>query len=350
MNKQAFDQFKQRARNIQLPDDVRDNVLSEIGAEKSRSPRRRSITRRAAVGVGLGSIGAAAALLAATIVTRPDADTPASASTGNRFALRAYAEGMPQGGSTVLAQQSISPAGSLGGSGSDGWYAAHGIDLTCEGSGIESITYAIEGDYVSEEGQPREGLSTRAVWLDALYSHPDQAEASVAYPDHGGTHTSFTVSYEEQAADEGNFNRQIWTSFPDDKELAAVRAEREEKYPVGYMADLTWNQALEYVRLQNRWILLLEKRSGELLAQTVLVMMATCTDGSTLTRRYVIAPREDFEQVYADRLEASVEPSATINLYRDDPDHTAEVEQAHATIDALHAEPLDLYTITELSG
>lgn len=79
-------------------------------------------------------------------------------------------------------------------------------------------------------------------------------------------------------------------------------------------------------------------------------MTAACTDGSTLTRRYAIAPREDFDQAYAEFLEAEVEPSATVSLYRNDPDHAAEVEQAFATLDTLLSEPPDLYTITELDG
>ena len=350
MNKQTFDRFRERAQGVRLPDSVRDNVYSEMSSEKNRAPRRPSVTRRAAVGVGLGLVGTAAALLAASVVARPDADDPAATPAGNWFVLRAYAEGVQQDGSTVLARQSVSLAGSLGGSESSGWYAAHSVNFACEGSGIESITYAIEGDYVSEEGQPGEGLSTCAVWLDALYSHPDQTEANEAYPDHGGAHTSFTVSYEEQAADEDNFNRQIWTSFPDDEELATAHKELEAKYPFGYIADLSWEQALEYERLNNRRRLLLEKRSGELLAQTTLVMTAACTDGSTLTRRYAIAPREDFDQAYAEFLEAEVEPSATVSLYRNDPDHAAEVEQAFATLDTLLSEPPDLYTITELDG
>ena len=103
MNKQAFDQFKQRARNVQLPDDVRDNVLSEMGAEKSRSPRRHSVTRRAVVGVGLGAIGTAAALLVASIVTRPSEGDPSGAAGNCWFALRAYAEGVEQDDGSLLA-------------------------------------------------------------------------------------------------------------------------------------------------------------------------------------------------------------------------------------------------------
>lgn len=42
MNKQTFDQFRERARGVRLPDNVRDNVLSEMSAEKNRAPQRRS--------------------------------------------------------------------------------------------------------------------------------------------------------------------------------------------------------------------------------------------------------------------------------------------------------------------
>ena len=56
MNKQTFDQFRERTRGVRLPDNVRDNVLSKMSAEKNRALQRRSVTRRAVVGVGLGRL------------------------------------------------------------------------------------------------------------------------------------------------------------------------------------------------------------------------------------------------------------------------------------------------------
>lgn len=318
------------------------------GANGSAPHPRRSVSRRAVVGLGLGVAGASAALLAAAIVTRPSTDDLTSPLADSWFVLRAYADGLSQGGGVVLAQRSVSLAGSLGGSSGSGWYAAHGINLACEGAGIQDITYSIEGDYVSESGQPS-SLSTSAVWFDAPYSDPYLAPDGRDAPEGGGTPVSFTVSYEEQAADEDNFNRQIWTSFPSDDEIEAARAEAESKYPGGYVDNLSWEQTLEYERLRNRMTLLLERRSGELLAQTTLVLRASCTDGSTLVRRYAITPRSDFDQVYGEWLEETVEPSATVNLYRDDEGRAAEAPQALDRVNELISNWPDLYTITELA-
>lgn len=342
MNKQTFDRFRARARAVRLPDDVSDRVLLAPQAEKDL-PRRRSLTRRAAVGAGLGVLGAAAALLAASVVLRPDERDPA-APAGNWFALRAYAEGLEQGEGVVLAQRSISLAGSISGTEDDWLYTAHSIDLSCEGSGIDQITYAIEGDYVREEGQPPMDRSEKAVWLGALYSHPDQVSEGEAYPSDNGTPTSFTVSYDGQAAEADSFNRQVWTCFPSDDEIVAC-----SPWVMREQGD-SFDDELASMRLMAHWRLLLERRSAELLAQTTLVMTVTFTDGSEQTKRYAIAPREDFDEVYQAYLDEESRYSALRSYYADAAEKPDEYYEAERFFDGADSKWPDLYTITELDG
>lgn len=141
MNKQTFDQFRERARGVRLHDNVRDNVLSEMSAEKNRAPQRRSVTRRAVVGVGLGAVGTAAALLVASIVTGPSEGDPAEATRNCWFALRAYAEGVEQDDGPLLAADDCFGGIYSWSEGGDGLFDVRtSFDVSCMGEGVDSIT------------------------------------------------------------------------------------------------------------------------------------------------------------------------------------------------------------------
>lgn len=281
MNKQTLDQFRAHARDVRLPEGVRRSVLAEATAEKGRDSRRRGITRRAAVGVGLGALGTAAALLALSVVTRPD-ERQGDGAAGNWFALRAYAEGTSQGSDTVLSSF-IGTASSMGGGDDGSWYTARSIDLACAGSNIASVTCALEGDRVSAVGQPDDPVTEPWVWLDALYNHRDRIGQGEALPSGGDSFTSFTVAFDDLAADEEDFNRQIWVTFPTDDEVEAASTRAH--------ADGSTDE--DYARYQA----LLERRSANVLAGVTFSLTATFADGSTLTKRYGIAPRDDFDEV-----------------------------------------------------
>ncbi len=352
MDRHTLEQFRTRARRVALPEDVRESVLDEIRAEKgerARGPRRprrpqRSMTRRAAVGAGLAVLGSAAALLALSVIVRPGEGDPAAAE-GNWFALKAYADGISQGESTVLAQRSISLAGSLGEGDNSGWYAAHSIDLRCEGANIDRIDYALEGEFVSPEGQPEEGFVGNAVWFDALYSRPYEVGEGEAYPDHGGAGAGFSVSYEEQQADEENFNRQVWTSFPTDDEIREARAAKDA-LPID-AASL--DEEVARWQALNRFRLVLERRSADILAQTALVMTVTFADGSEQVKRYRISPSEDFDEAYQGYLDRQARSGAVLSYYRDVEPKPEEYLEAQEATDELYANWPNLYTITEVT-
>ena len=352
MDRHTLEQFRTRARRVALPENVRASVLDEIGIEKgerARSPRRqrqprRGITRRVAVGAGLAVLGSAAALLALSVIVRPGEGAPAEAE-GNWFTLKAYADGVSQGERTVLAQRSISLAGSLGGSESSGWYAAHSIDLRCEGANIYRIDYALEGEFVSPEGQPGEEFTENAVWFDALYSRPYEVGEGEAYPDHGGAGAGFSVSYEGQQADEDSFNRQVWTSFPTDDEIRAARA-AEDALPIDAA---TLEDEVARWQAHNRFLFALERRSADILAQTTLAMTVTFADGSEQVKRYRISPSEDFDETYQGYLDSQARNGAILSYYRDVEPKPEEYLEAREASDELNANWPDLYTITEVT-
>ena len=352
MDRHTLEQFRTRARRVALPEDVRESVLDEIRAEKgerARDPRRpqrprQSMTRRAAVGAGLAVLGGAAALLALSVIVRPGEGAPAEAE-GNWFALKAYADGVSQGERTVLAQRSISLAGSLGGSEGSGWYAAHSVDLRCEGANIDRIDYALEGEFVSPEGQPDEEFTENAVWFDAQYSRPYEVGEGEAYPDHGGAGAGFSVSYEGQQADEDSFNRQVWTSFPTDDEIRAARA-AEDALPIDAA---TLEDEVARWQVHNRFRLVLERRSADILAQTTLVMTVTFTDGNEQVKRYRISPAEDFDETYQSYLDRQARNGAILSYYRGVEPKPKEYLEAQEASDELYANWPDLYTITEVT-
>ena len=80
-----------------------------------------------------------------------------------------------------------------------------------------------------------------------------------AYPDHGGTGAGFSISYEEQQADEDGFNRQVWTSFPTDDEIREARA-AGDALPIE-AASLEDEMARR--QADNRLRFVLERRSAE---------------------------------------------------------------------------------------
>lgn len=347
MDRHALERFRARARKVALPEDVRESVLDEIRieeGERARGPRRprrerRGVTRRSFVRAGAVAAGGAVAFLGANALVNHLAGR-----RGNWFALKAYADGISQGESTVLAQRSISLAGSLGGSESSGWYAAHSIDLRCEGANIDRIDYALEGEFVSPEGQPYEGFIGSAVWFDAQYSRPYEVGEGEAYPDHGGTGAGFSISYEEQQADEDGFNRQVWTSFPTDDEIREARA-AGDALPIE-AASLEDEMARR--QADNRLRFVLERRSAEILAQTTLVMTVTFADGSEQVKRYRISPSEDFDETFQDYLDSQARNGAILSYYRDVEPKPEEFIEAQEASDGLYANWPDLYTITEL--
>ena len=352
MNRQDIDRFQAHARKVSLPGHVRDAVLdrlsdSDAASEPSRRPRR-LVTRRAVIGTGLGLAGAAAALLALSVITRPDPSGSPAAAGGNFFALTAYAEGTPYGEGSVIAKQMVGPSGSRGES-SSGWYAARTLNFNVTGAGIKTITYRLEGDVVApatsvpDEGTP---LDRPVAYFDSLPRNRDDIDAGEALPDGGGTYDSFTVDYASQSDDQSAFNRQIWTFFPTDDEIETLD---QQMNALLEKRDGSYESELEAQRASSAFWSHIERRSVDVLAQVTLALDVTFENGDTQTKHYAIGTRDDYDDVVAEFDEREAELSAAQQVYRDDPAHQAEYDAAlQGWQDLMESRPDDLFTLTEL--
>lgn len=350
MDRQTIDRFRTRARRVELPADVYESVIDELRIEKGdharHTPRRphRAITRRAVVGAGLATAGAAAAFLALSVILRPDEQDPAKEEM-NFFTLTAYAEGTPSADGTVIAKQMVSESGSRGGSDDLGWYAAHTFDFDVTGTGVGTIAYSIEGPYVRQP-PTEETITEPSVYLDFIHDGSFYEQEGGDHPVASGTYNSFTVEYANQSTEQELLNRIIWTVFPSDDELDTLHQEQENLWAVR-QANETYESILAALRASNAFQSLIERRSADLIAQTTLVLTVTFEDGDTQTKRYTITPRDDFDEIVAERDEKSAEYAALIEFYRDDPAHEEEVEAARLALEELHASTPDLYALTE---
>lgn len=188
------------------------------------------------------------------------------------------------------------------------------FDIACTGNNMESVTYAIEGDdayfgLIDDEEDASESL---------VASWPKLNKYSVA--------KEFTVD----AATAQQFGRgdadarylsQIILALPMDDDFRAAYDEAlaaEE-------ADVPDASNLSY---------LIETNAAKRISECKLHVTATFTDGSTDTKTYLIAPVDDFDEIYADYAAAQ---DARIEAERNGEDAS----------DMYSPEPT-MYTITEI--
>lgn len=349
MSRQQLDRFRERAGRVQLPESVRDAVLSKatsVPGAAERRPRRHMPTRRTVVRAGLTAAGAAAAFLALGVVFRPNEHDPATG-TKNYFTLVAYAEGVPYADGAVVAKQLVGESGSRGGSPEHGWYAARTLNFDVTGTGVGTIAYSIEGPYVGQPSTGDEGaIAEPCVYLDFIRSGAYYETGGGSLPAAAGSYDGFTVEYANQEAEREMLNRVIWTEFPSDDELNALSQERDDLLAASQTSP-TYESTLASMRASNAFWSLVERRSAELVAQTELVLTVTFENGETQTKRYAITPRDDFDEIVAERDEKNAEYAALIELYGDDPAHEEEVEAARQALEELRASTPDLYVLTE---
>lgn len=321
MNKQTFDQFRERARGVRLPDNVCDNILSEMRAKKNHAPQRRSVTRRAVVGVGLGAVGTAAALLVASIMTRPSEGDPAETAGNCWFALRAYAEGVERDDGSLLAADDCF-GGHYSWSEGDGGLVdvSTSFDVSCVGEGVDSITYELGGTGVTDgdvrfewRALDRDGIevgdaiggSTNAFAVD--YTVPlERVSYNVAMTlqAEGALREALDALYDAAPSDQGAANEQIWRAL----DLVGACA------------------AEEFARR---------------MAGVELTLSASLANGSVQTRRYRFDPVEDARERYA----AYLGQITDLELQR-------ETEGANTSeqVQELMDNPPSLYLVTELGG
>lgn len=267
---------------LHAADDLADRALGRASGQRGAGSRL--LTRRAfAARAGAVTAGAVAAFIGGNALLRSlDGDVASSTSVaGNWFALTAYAKGIENDDGSVTARQFVTGPGSMGG-GDGGLYSAHSIDFNVTGAGVREITYTLEGDCVGEPvHDDMMGWVTQAcVYFGAIYNHSyGEVAEGEPYPESGVTYNSFSIAYADQEEEQKKFNRQIWTYFPTDDEIEAA-----------YEQDGWGSVSVET---------LIEKRAAELMSQVALVLTVTYEDGTTQTKRYTIAPVENFDEACA---------------------------------------------------
>ena len=157
----------------------------------------------------------------------------------------------------------------------------YGLDLTCTGVNIKTITYTIEGDDVSFAAQQ----AVQDENGNALYTEDAQS----------GTRTSFTVDYDQQEADQAKITRKLLVSCPyAPEDQARIKADLQDAPKGG--ADETAESLDGHAAINDR----IRYRSAQTLAKARLKLTAAFQDGSTQTKTYQIAPVDDFQNIVAD--------------------------------------------------
>lgn len=266
------------------------------------------------VGAGILTVGPLASSLG------PEENSGAGAPLPNMFGL-AVAEAAEAGQRVQLAadESGITLAGSAG---RDIRFA---MNLTCTGESIRHLSYSIEG------------ADVKFMSIDMSGEHPDV-----------DTPESFDIDYNDQNPEK--LHREILVNMAD----PAVIEIREKMTALGQQMDATddpdefddlqaqWDALnRKYLELENAyyaggmsggddsntWFARKMSEAAQKLEQATLSITATFDDGSTTTKRYRIAPVEDFEQICKSRFDVESNPEHD----EDDPRLTA-----------------PLFTITEL--
>ena len=348
MNKRTIDEFRMQAKSVRLPDDVRKSVLdvarggqgSELGiTSTTRSHRHfehKMVSRALAV---------AACVVVTLVVTAfsgisglpwsiGGSGAAGSGATGNSFELKAYAEGIPQGGETLLALDDFN-GGSFGGcGGGDGmWEESHDFNLTCTGDNITSVSYALEGPHVIEP----DVSGTNPGILFQNERNDQEGPGIVSY-----SSTSFSVSYDSQSTSEQGFQRHLVIRFAEPDEMKAIEDQLDtltaRPDPGGAAADDVRQQESLWSQLEY----LSEKQCAQVLSETTLVMTVTFDDGTTQTRSYVIAPVDDFDEKYSEYSSQLIDLEVAADESPDDATAKNQLQEFFAK------RPL-LYSIAEVS-
>lgn len=284
--------------------------------------------RRSASGVAKVLAGALAAVVVAGAIIAVPALLPGvpsgsegtgtgapASSLADQFGLALYADA-DEGGQTVrvaTADEGIVPFGSEGGPRPSA--LSYQLNLACLGEGIESVTYAIDGDDVAFELIDMKALEDGTL-VPSTYT-PSQ-EFTLDYANQQPEDLYRLVKVDLRTPEERDWDARAadalarWDAATDpaekqalNNELTELDKEQVDSINGGYEA-LGQDDDARYAAMDE---LFFEAscEAAQKIGQATLSATATFTDGTTLTRRYRIAPVENFEQVFADRMAANRE-------------------------------------------
>lgn len=345
MDKRTIDEFRIQAKSVSLPEGVRSSVLdaarvgrdSGLGAPSAAGaaarPERRVARRAVAVAACAAVALVVAALSGASGLPWVSGGAGAAGSGGTTdfFELKAYAEGVPQGGEVLLSLDDFS-RGSLSGGDDGAWRESHGLDLSCAGENIASISYALEGPHViSTDGSD--------AYPSIMFQNErnDHGSGTVSY-----SSTSFSVDYDSQSTGEQGWQRDLVVDFAETDEMRAVEDEIDALESRTGTGGETADDVRQELTLWNQLEYLSQKQYAQVLSETTLVMTVTFDDGTTQTKSYVIAPVDDFDQRYADYSSRLTDLTVAAEESPDD-------ETARDQLQEYLADPPLLYSIAETS-
>lgn len=345
--RRTVDELRSLMRQVHLPGAVRENVLLEAAHPDVAEPtgastkRRRLITRRSALRLGLAAASVAATFVGLSMhgVPHKGEQAPKEAGSGS-FVLVAYAEGTRQDDEVILSVDDFGTKSSSWSEGDEGSLGvSRSLSLNCTGNAIKELAYSLEGAFAC---LPQDDETSRSyVFFDAIAKGPlhEYGEA-----DAGSSCTNFTLAYDQLAQDKESFGRSVRAHFPASAELTSALQSFKQYDPT--REDSRSPDAIRAYCEANRTVALYsEKTYAELLSQTPLVITATFEDDSTKTKRYVIAPIAGFERVYGDWLERLTELEVKMELVSSD-DQEAYGKAEARYVEQLSAQP-QLYTIRE---
>lgn len=325
-------QYKAMMDQAEPPAHVQDDVMARLDALRDQSapePQAFRVKKRRrvplAAKVVAGSL--AAALVAGAVIAVPtllpgvgtdsggsEAAVP-TPSFADQFGLALYADA-DEGGQTVrvaTTDEGIVPFGQEGAAPPSA--LSYQLNLACVGEGIQSVTYAIDGEDVAFE----------------LISMKDAGDGSLM-PDTYMPAQEFTLDYDDQQPEDlyrlvkvdlmNPALRDLYNRMDDVmQKMRAANDPAEQEVLNEELRELDRQKSdlveAAYAELPSDYetrVAILDDlffdascEAAQKIGQATLSATATFTDGTTLTRRYRIAPVENFEQVFADRMAANRE-------------------------------------------
>ena len=318
------------------------------GDSMGASLRAAAVSRRRFIALGTAgcaSLGAAGAGLAGWLrASNPrgeggDAIVAASSGSLHPFGLT-VAQASEPGEAVVLQAR---PDGLMPIGDTTSWHIEFKLNLSCSGEGIETVTYSLIGGAVemlqeySDLERPGATGAAFNVVVDPRIHGSEELEQAYAWFDEqiesGGTsETTFSFEYSAEPDWDGTMVHEwgeayralgvtFWDAFwSSDDVLAAKRAWLDAEVSgkgstVALAAQETYESLFSEVAVTNEsmatWLRSINRSSlgfaADVLAQVVLQVDATFTDGSTARKSYRLEPVEGFADVVDARFDALVE-------------------------------------------
>ncbi|MEQ3361495.1 hypothetical protein [Raoultibacter massiliensis] len=314
MKRNLFDDYRDRMSNVALPEtararidqaiqDERASEASEVsGASTASIPLRQSRPPRRPIRRFAVAAACVVAVVLGGILLAPTAEHLIGVEE-NSFTLTAYAYGTDFDGPDNI-KLALGDFASWGGfysfdesdwKDSDpyendfihdtgmkkGYICSTYFDLACEGTGIEKLTYELEGDGVYFNFDPARDTSTAPE--DFSHNSFSVEPGDLKDPGKGYIYIVANVSVDEDLAE---------PTAVVDQYLKRIDANRHEPLPQAEQD--AYNEAHSQLEV------LVQTKAAEAIGNATLAITATYSNGTTETHSYRIAPVDDFAERYQD--------------------------------------------------